>query len=159
MSRTAYERATNGGSAPRLSAEDLARLATQILDIAEHKRGLADHLANGEYRYGRKGSLVIYPSGWWYDFEACKGGYTARQLFAHLGGTDEDLAAWLKDHPGEGRFRPKMREKMRPPRRRIPSALLSSRPCGMAPSPPPEHQVRSTYGAAAFVRGPRCAGC
>jgi hypothetical protein len=92
-----------------LSAADLARLDTWIVDIAEELRGPAQDAGNGDWRVGDGRALVIHRDGCWHDFSADKSAYGALSLLVHLHHGDGQAAlkaakAWLAGHSGDGRL-------------------------------------------------------
>jgi putative DNA primase/helicase len=89
----------------RLSAAEIARLNSWILEIATAARGEMRE-GSGEWRFGANQALVLHSGGWFYDFAAGKGGQDALDLLTHLhGGDGSDAArAWLSQHAGDGRL-------------------------------------------------------
>jgi hypothetical protein len=91
-----------------LRAAELARLDTWALDIARHVRG-SGREANGAWRFGSKGGLVVHPDAWFHDFSAGKGGRGGLFLISHLC-PDRDPVAWAREwlgaHEGFGGCKP-----------------------------------------------------
>jgi hypothetical protein len=97
--------------AASLNPAELCRLDTWAVDIAGEARGTSVAQANGDWRFGANGALVLHPSGSWFDFSAGKGGHSAFDLVEHLYGLDDALAtkwahAWFDRCSGHGGFRP-----------------------------------------------------
>ena len=95
---------------PTLSAAELARLDSYMVEIAAGARGIAIPDGAGNYRFGsNSGGLCVYASGQFHDFSggARAHGYNALQLIQHLY-PNEDAIAWARDwlarHPGNGSF-------------------------------------------------------
>ena len=67
-------------------------------DVARRLFGDPSRIGADEWRYGRRGSLVLHPArGTWHDFEADAGGGTLA-LVQHVNGCDKAGAlAWLAD--------------------------------------------------------------
>jgi DNA polymerase I-like protein with 3'-5' exonuclease and polymerase domains len=82
-----------------------------MLEIADEARGTRARQANGDWRFGTKGALILHANGNWFDFSAGKGGHSAFDLIEHLHGLDDDAATkwakeWLERHPGDGPHAP-----------------------------------------------------
>jgi hypothetical protein len=91
-----------------LSAADVERLETWIVDLAEKLRGPASKDAVG-YRVGDSRAIAIHRNGCWHDFTADKSGHGALSLLVHLHQGDEQAAFetakdWLAGHGGDGRL-------------------------------------------------------
>ena len=71
--------------------------AALLPDVARRLLG-APRIGADEWRYGRRGSLVLHPArGTWHDFEADAGGGVL-DLVQHVNGCDKAGAlAWLAD--------------------------------------------------------------
>ena len=92
-----------------LSAAEIARLDTWMVEIAEDARGTAAKETGDGFRLGSKGSLSIGRNAIFYDFEAGKGGKGACSLIRHLHGCDANAAVerardWLGRNAGTGRL-------------------------------------------------------
>jgi hypothetical protein len=90
-----------------LSAADIARLDTWLLDIAEQLRGQFHPDTDG-FRSGNR-ALLIHHNCCWFDFTADAGNHGALSLLAHLHRDDWQAAIefaknWLANHSGEGRL-------------------------------------------------------
>jgi hypothetical protein len=112
---------TGGPHKPAWQRYGLTETAAQRLDsfIVAIARALRPEASSRDasdgMRIGRKGSLLIRPSGAWSDFESDVHGRGALELVAHLidaDGHDLNPAAttqfaqrWLSEHPGEGKFK------------------------------------------------------
>ena len=94
-----------------LSGAEHARLNGFMVDIASAARGTPIADGAGNYRFGGKGSLCIYPTGQFHDFSggAREHGHSALELVAHLYPNEDATVwarAWLACHPGVGAFVP-----------------------------------------------------
>jgi hypothetical protein len=92
-----------------LPTADAKRLSTWSPEIVQTLLPDAPCHSNGhETRFGRRGSLAVYPDGGWFDYEAYAGGDDAVTLIAHLidnpAGVRSFSLDWLKAHPGVGPF-------------------------------------------------------
>ena len=94
------------GDPPHLSATDLARLDSWLLEIAAQVHGPGREEASGNFRFGSNDSLAVHRNGYWHSFSAGKGGHSAKSLLTHLhGGAAAGVArAWLAAHAGDGRL-------------------------------------------------------
>ena len=93
---------------PGLSAAELARLDSYVLDIAG-ARGAPVADSSGNWRFGSKGSLLVAANGQFHSFEDGTHGFSAFQLIEHLHPAEDAVAwgrAWLATHPGVGAFTP-----------------------------------------------------
>jgi hypothetical protein len=100
--------AAGGSGSPPLSAAEVARLDSWLLDIARGARG-SERAAGGSWRFGSKGAFVLHPDGSFFDFSAGAGGRGGLTLIRHLHLDAEPVAwarAWLGEHEGSGKFSP-----------------------------------------------------
>jgi hypothetical protein len=94
-----------------LTAAELARLDSYMVDIAGAARGTPVADSSGNHRFGGKGSLSVYASGQYHDFSGGERehGHNALELIQHLYPNEDAVAwarAWLARHPGAGAFMP-----------------------------------------------------
>jgi hypothetical protein len=84
-----------------MSAAEVARLDTWMLEIAAQARGDGREEASGDWRFGDNDALIVHLSGFWHDFSADEAGHGALSLLAHLRGGAEGAniaRAWLAQH-------------------------------------------------------------
>ena len=101
---------SNAAVQPLLSDPDSRRLTSWLSEIVAQLRPNAPQRDdNGAIRTGNRGSLVLYPDGGWFDFEADRGGHGALSFLKYELGNISKVrsvaAEWLS-RPGSGRFVP-----------------------------------------------------
>jgi Protein of unknown function (DUF3631) len=92
-----------------LSAAEHARLDSHILTIASEARGTPVSDNSGNWRFGTKGALCVFPNGQFHDFAGGtrEHGRNALQLIEHLYPNENAIVCardWLAQHPGDGTF-------------------------------------------------------
>ena len=92
-----------------LSPANCARLNTFAVEVGEELRRTPAREDPSGWRFGSRGSLLVYRNGAWTDFEAGTSGRDAFDLcIAHFSRSRQEAldfaAQWLAEHPGQGRL-------------------------------------------------------
>jgi hypothetical protein len=91
-----------------LSASEIERANSQILQLAEDKMGSRQTAAVG-WRFGSSGALIVFHNGNFYDHRDGGKGKGALALVQHFHPKEDAearLRAFLASHPGNGNFTP-----------------------------------------------------
>jgi putative DNA primase/helicase len=97
----------------RLSAVDVARLDSYMIDIAAEARGTPIADDQGNFRFGtNRSALVVFANQQFHDFSGGERehGFSALELIAHLYPNQDPVVLardWLARHPGQGGFQSK----------------------------------------------------